>query len=292
MAIRVSPAATNCPYCQFPIKDGVEAAVCPECGAPHHEDCWREGEGCAVTGCGGGAEPEVTRVIPQPPPSLTTPRPRRVTTSPDQPPSQQPAQPAPPPPTGSSGSGRLAAAAAGAFAGALIAAIAVFLIVGGDDSDNGAQEALSRARKSQQQAEAAQQNSADLNAQLVTRNQGLKTEIRSQDRTIEQLQNSASTEAPSTSTAPTATPSSPTTTGPYIAQLSSSRDRSTAETYAAQLQGQGYPAEVLWSSDYPGLAPGWWVVYAGFFDESTANSYVAQAKSLGDGDAFTRNTEG
>ncbi len=287
--------ATNlskCPYCQFPIKDGVEAAVCPECGASHHEDCWSEGEGCAVTGCGGGAEAEVTRVIPQAPPPLAPPRPRRVTTSPDQPPPHQPAPPAPTSPTGSSGSGRLAAAAAGAVAGALIAAIAVFLIVGRDDSDNGAQEALSRARKSQQQAEAAQQNSADLNAQLVTRNQGLKTEIRSQDRTIEQLQNSASTVTPNTPAAPASTPSTPSATGPYIAQISSSRDRSTAEAYAAQLQDQGYPAEVLWSSDYPGLAPGWWVVYAGFFDESTADSYVAQARSLGDGDAFTRNTEG
>lgn len=40
-----------CPYCKAEIKDGDEVTVCPECGIPHHADCWKENGGCTTFGC-------------------------------------------------------------------------------------------------------------------------------------------------------------------------------------------------------------------------------------------------
>ncbi|HEX8207435.1 MAG TPA: hypothetical protein VF587_15335 [Solirubrobacteraceae bacterium] len=52
----VSPedVGRSCPYCRFPLKEGMEAERCDACGALHHEDCWRDCQGCAVVGCVGG----------------------------------------------------------------------------------------------------------------------------------------------------------------------------------------------------------------------------------------------
>ena len=41
----------NCPYCQTPIKPGVQVTLCPSCGIPHHTDCWNENCGCTTYGC-------------------------------------------------------------------------------------------------------------------------------------------------------------------------------------------------------------------------------------------------
>ncbi len=41
----------TCPYCRFPIKAGEAVTVCPECGVPHHADCWQENGGCTTYGC-------------------------------------------------------------------------------------------------------------------------------------------------------------------------------------------------------------------------------------------------
>lgn len=43
-----------CPYCRFPLKEGVAVARCGVCGAAHHADCWQDNDGCAVIGCTGG----------------------------------------------------------------------------------------------------------------------------------------------------------------------------------------------------------------------------------------------
>jgi hypothetical protein len=50
------PAETGraCPYCRFPLKEGVQVTVCGVCGAPHHADCWQDNSGCAVIACAGG----------------------------------------------------------------------------------------------------------------------------------------------------------------------------------------------------------------------------------------------
>lgn len=46
-------AGRACPYCRFPLKEGVTAERCDACGSLHHEDCWMDGNGCAVLGCSG-----------------------------------------------------------------------------------------------------------------------------------------------------------------------------------------------------------------------------------------------
>lgn len=46
-------AGRACPYCRFPLKEGVTAERCDACGSLHHEDCWMDGNGCAVLGCRG-----------------------------------------------------------------------------------------------------------------------------------------------------------------------------------------------------------------------------------------------
>lgn len=44
-------AGKTCPYCRFPLKSGGLAERCDACGTIHHEECWRDGNGCAVLGC-------------------------------------------------------------------------------------------------------------------------------------------------------------------------------------------------------------------------------------------------
>ncbi|MFO7947073.1 MAG: RING finger protein [Armatimonadota bacterium] len=46
----------TCPFCRFPIKPGEDIVVCPECGVPHHADCWEENGGCTTYGCTGGRQ--------------------------------------------------------------------------------------------------------------------------------------------------------------------------------------------------------------------------------------------
>jgi hypothetical protein len=50
-------AGRVCPYCRFPLKQGASAERCNACGALHHDDCWRDGGGCAVLGCPAARRP-------------------------------------------------------------------------------------------------------------------------------------------------------------------------------------------------------------------------------------------
>src|SRR5215218_3116379 len=43
-----------CPYCRFPLKEGIPMTRCGVCSAPHHADCWGDNGGCAVVACAGG----------------------------------------------------------------------------------------------------------------------------------------------------------------------------------------------------------------------------------------------
>lgn len=43
----------TCPYCQYPIKQSAEIAVCSVCLIPHHASCWQENAGCTTFGCKG-----------------------------------------------------------------------------------------------------------------------------------------------------------------------------------------------------------------------------------------------
>lgn len=47
-------AGRTCPYCRFPMKEGAAIVECGACHAIHHEDCFSDNQGCAVTGCPGG----------------------------------------------------------------------------------------------------------------------------------------------------------------------------------------------------------------------------------------------
>ncbi len=40
-----------CPYCQSKIKATSDFIVCPNCGTPHHKECWEENHGCTTYGC-------------------------------------------------------------------------------------------------------------------------------------------------------------------------------------------------------------------------------------------------
>ena len=41
----------TCPYCQSKLKAGADFTVCPNCGTPHHKECWEENSGCTTYGC-------------------------------------------------------------------------------------------------------------------------------------------------------------------------------------------------------------------------------------------------
>ena len=41
----------TCPYCQFPVKQDSQVALCPACKVPHHRECWHENGGCTTFGC-------------------------------------------------------------------------------------------------------------------------------------------------------------------------------------------------------------------------------------------------
>ena len=49
-----SVVGKSCPYCMTKIEPGVATVVCPQCGIPHHADCWRENGRCTTFGCQGG----------------------------------------------------------------------------------------------------------------------------------------------------------------------------------------------------------------------------------------------
>lgn len=82
-----------CPYCRFPLKEGVAIEACTSCGAVHHIECWQDNGGCSVTGCvNGPSNTTATHVVPP----ATAPA-TAVATYPAPPP--PPPSSKPPPPT-------------------------------------------------------------------------------------------------------------------------------------------------------------------------------------------------
>lgn len=81
-----NPINKTCPYCQTNIKQGADLIVCPECGTPHHKECWSENRGCTTFGCkenydvkkkasevidvGSQTLDEVQNLLNQPPPPI------------------------------------------------------------------------------------------------------------------------------------------------------------------------------------------------------------------------------
>lgn len=117
-----------CPYCRFPLKEGVPVVTCGSCSSVHHSECWEENGGCAVTGCVAGPQPQ-TRVLqrPMPPPSAPPPRPGPA-------PSGAPPPPFHPPPPPSAGRTGMSAALTVALATVVVvlgAGVAIALTSGG-----------------------------------------------------------------------------------------------------------------------------------------------------------------
>ena len=49
--LRATHVGKKCPYCLSQIKPQGQMVVCPECGIPHHPECWEENGGCTTWGC-------------------------------------------------------------------------------------------------------------------------------------------------------------------------------------------------------------------------------------------------
>src|SRR5207253_885343 len=57
-----------------------------------------------------------------------------------------------------------------------------------------------------------------------------------------------------------------------------------ADRVASELRAAGLPAAILWSGDYPSMAPGYWVTYSGVFElETQAETYQATVARAGFG---------
>jgi hypothetical protein len=129
-----------CPFCRFPLKQGVPAERCDACNALHHQDCWADGGGCAVLGCAAAGSVAAAGQLSGMAPTqrwLTAPRPDALAQR--QPASLQPFfepkqgdRPLPPPPMNGAQSQRassrtvifvaIAIAAIGVGAGVFVAA--------------------------------------------------------------------------------------------------------------------------------------------------------------------------
>lgn len=87
-----------CPYCRFPLKEGIAMVQCGVCSAPHHADCWQDNGGCAVVACAGGPSADGPPAPVPPPPPPTTPTTRiAVPITPVSRPATGTAVPPPPP---------------------------------------------------------------------------------------------------------------------------------------------------------------------------------------------------
>ncbi len=97
----------------------------------------------------------------------------------------------------------------------------------------------------------------------------------------------STTKAPATTTAPPATTSTPPASGAsdwpngrtaWTAILASVRSESDARAAKSRVAAGGDPAGVLFSTDFPDLRPGYWVVFSGTYD--SRNTAIAQATKL------------
>jgi hypothetical protein len=128
-----------CPYCRFPLKEGVDMVQCGVCAAPHHADCWTDNGGCAVVACAGGPEaatgaPTAVHAATPPPPHAAPPP--AAAAAPASPPPGAPAwapQPAAAPALGAARTGPWVVAAAIVLA--LVVAGSALAVVLSQNSD-------------------------------------------------------------------------------------------------------------------------------------------------------------
>lgn len=80
----------SCPYCRFPLKEGVAIETCGSCGAVHHIECWQDNGGCSVTGCVNGPQTTTATHAVATPAAATVPA---AAVPPPPPPPQKPSPP-------------------------------------------------------------------------------------------------------------------------------------------------------------------------------------------------------
>jgi len=293
ISVTAEETGRTCPYCGFPLKQGIAAERCDDCGAIHHEDCWNDGGGCAVVGCGGGHAGDSARTRVMPP----------MPTSPSR---QNPPPPVRPDatrsPAGSSGSDGIRskialAAIGGVLAGALIGGGLTYFL--NDKSD--LQDQLAASQTANEKAQNEQVGSgakiAALGAtvkELRSQNTDLQGQLNVSDAQFAKASaevQAAAAAAESAATTTTSGSSPSIASGSYIAQLGSFPGRPNAEKRLLRMTSTGIPAQIILGDDYPGLTDGYWVVAVGPTDKATAGAYAADGIAAGVGDAFVNNVE-
>ncbi len=59
-ALEIEPLKkAECPICCTGFSDDDTVVLCPNCGMPHHKDCWTENGGCSTYGCGSAKHEEI-----------------------------------------------------------------------------------------------------------------------------------------------------------------------------------------------------------------------------------------
>lgn len=161
---------------------------------------------------------------------------------------------------------------------ALAAAAALGAVGCGESGDGKVDEAVVQQRIDDARADAARE------ARLEERVRQLERELRARRarRAAPAVTRTVTTAAP-----PPSTPAA--SGGGWIAQLGSFQYRDNADRRLAELRGDGVAASILRSDDYAEMQPGYWVVFAGFYDsEGAAQSAAAQGRGAGVSDAFVR----
>lgn len=67
----MTPVPT-CPYCGNTI-ESLEVPECPDCGVPHHAECWIANNGCSVRGCTQAPPDDPKLILPAPGVALRSP---------------------------------------------------------------------------------------------------------------------------------------------------------------------------------------------------------------------------
>jgi Prokaryotic RING finger family 1 len=260
---------TACPYCRFPLKEGVQTVVCGVCRAPHHADCWQDNAGCAVTACSGGPAGGAAN---QPTNPVASPAAHRAAQSP------HPLEPAAPTDTPTWSSPATSPTRERHAPSLAIAIIVLTLVVGGSalaivlslQGNSNIRDATTSVR------EHAVKRPGHVNKAYTS-------------RTVTQTVTVPATVSPST--APDRQPMSwPVGFAGYTVALASDRSRSDALGAASKASSAGLgDVGVVRSSYYSSLTPGYWFVWSGIdVTVAEAEADVTQAEDAGFAGAYVR----
>lgn len=256
-------AGRVCPYCRFPLKEGLPIVRCEQCHAAHHTDCWEENAGCAVIACtGGGAGRRTVGAVVTPAIDQAAHRVHDLE-------SNAIAVPTHSPPVAVPQHGRRGPSLA-------IAIVLLACVIGGSTA------AIIFSRQGNRDAPdtiATIQRSGAKASRVANATSAPRTVIRT-------------VTAPATaSSAPEHWPMSwPAGFDGYTVALASDRLRSDALGAASKASAAGLgDVGVVWSSDYSSLRPGYWFVWSGIYTTAgEAEVDVAQAEDAGFAGAYVR----